>query len=105
MTEQDHIVARELPVLLPTGEEQSDPIVGVSGIIDLVLREPETEELIVVDYKTDHIEDGQDLADHASHYAPQLSAYAEALRQAFDLEASPRTELWFVASDRVWRSS
>jgi ATP-dependent helicase/nuclease subunit A len=103
--ERDQIVARELPVLLPTGGEDHEPIAGVTGIIDLVLRDRQTEELIIVDYKTDEIENEATLTDRAAHYGPQLSTYAKALRQALGLEQAPPTELWFLSSDQVWRSS
>ena len=81
------------------------PIAGISGVIDLLLRDPESGELLVVDYKTDQVDDEQALAERAAHYHPQLATYAEALKQALDLDNAPPTELWFVTSDRVWRSS
>ena len=103
--QRDLIVARELPVLLPADGEIPGPIAGVSGIIDLVLHDPRTDELLVIDYKTDEVEDEKAVADRAARYEPQLSTYAEALRQALGLEQAPRTELWFVSTDKVWRSS
>ena len=102
---RDDVVARELPILLPPDDEPFGPIAGISGVIDLLLRDPESGELLVVDYKTDQVDDEQALAERAAHYHPQLATYAEALKQALDLDNAPPTELWFVTSDRVWRSS
>jgi ATP-dependent helicase/nuclease subunit A len=103
--QRDRIVARELPVLLPAPDSEIGPIAGISGIVDLVLRVPESDNFLVVDYKTDDIHDESELAARAAHYRPQLDVYANALQQAFSLPARPGTEIWFVGSDAVWRSS
>ena len=94
-----HVVARELPVLLPPRE--GDPALGyVSGAIDLVYRDPEDGAFVVVDYKTDRVSGEVELADRAKAYLEQGEIYVRALRESLDLEADPRLELWFLAADR-----
>jgi ATP-dependent helicase/nuclease subunit A len=95
-----HVVARELPVLLPPAA--GDGAVGfVSGSLDLVYRDPDTEQLVVVDIKTDALQDdARALAERAERHARQGEAYCRALREGLSLAADPRFELWFVAADR-----
>jgi hypothetical protein len=50
-----HVVARELPVLLPAGEDDV-ALAFVAGAVDLVYRDPDSDELVIVDYKTDVLE-------------------------------------------------
>ncbi len=103
------IVARELPVLLPpapAAEDPADPAsappVGfVAGAIDLLYRDPETGGLVVADYKTDAVEGEAELAARAAAYAPQGAVYVRAVREALELPADPRFELWFLRADRV----
>ncbi len=98
----DQVVARECPVLLPAGAgEPAGPIVAVSGIVDLVLRGSDGR-YTVVDFKTDRLEDGDELERRAAVYAGQLDTYATALAQALDLEDPPGQELWFLWPDRSW---
>jgi ATP-dependent exoDNAse (exonuclease V) beta subunit len=59
---------------------------------------------VIADYKTDRVEGDEEVAARAAAYAPQEAIYAEALRQALDLDEPPRAELWFLWADRVWRS-
>jgi ATP-dependent helicase/nuclease subunit A len=97
---RDLVVARELPVLLAPSAE--DAAVGyVAGSIDLVHRDPERGELVVVDYKTDGTlsEDPHDPRRDA--YRRQGAAYQRALRDALGLAALPRFELWWLAHGRV----
>jgi ATP-dependent exoDNAse (exonuclease V) beta subunit len=70
--------------------------------VDLLLREPQGESYLIVDYKTDEVESEAALAARADHYRPQLTIYAEAVRQALDLPQLPETELWFLWADRRW---
>ena len=94
-----HVVARELPVLLPAlpGDEA---LCFVAGAIDLVYRDPDSGEWVIVDYKTDVVGDAAALEAHAQSYAGQGAIYRRALRGALGLAAPPRFELWFLASDR-----
>jgi ATP-dependent helicase/nuclease subunit A len=95
-----HVVARELPLLLPPSPE--DEAVGyLAGSIDLVFRDPDGGEWVVVDYKTDR-SPAEDPADprHAD-YRRQGSVYRRALMQALELPSAPRLELWWLAQDRI----
>jgi len=120
-----HVLARELPMLLapegdggdateppdepatgdgeaPHGDGEPGPPVGfVSGAIDLLYRDPETGEVVVVDYKTDRTADEAALTARAGLYASQGTAYARAVQRALGLAAPPRVELWFLRADRV----
>ncbi|MFL6291760.1 MAG: PD-(D/E)XK nuclease family protein, partial [Thermoanaerobaculia bacterium] len=92
---REHVLARELPVLLPP----SGHAVGVvSGTIDLLYRDPATGRLVVADYKTDNPEV---VEARAAVYAPQGATYVRALKDALALEEPPRFELWFLQADRV----
>jgi ATP-dependent helicase/nuclease subunit A len=96
------VVARELPVF--GWEEPGDgPGAVVSGIVDLVYRDPENGRLVVADYKTDALDDEAAVEERARVYEPQVAAYAKILRDALDLEEEPHTELWFLAADRIVR--
>jgi hypothetical protein len=106
LTEQpERVVARELPVLSPALDTGSHAIAGISGTIDLVLRDDESDGLVVIDFKTDDISATEDLDQYADRYVQQISTYSAALQDALELPQRPRAELWFVACDRVWRSS
>lgn len=92
---REHVLARELPVLLPP----SGNAVGVvSGTIDLLYRDPATGRLVVADYKTD---DPETVESRVAVYAPQGATYVRALEDALALEEAPRFELWFLQADRV----
>ncbi|MCG6948751.1 MAG: UvrD-helicase domain-containing protein [Acidobacteria bacterium] len=96
------IVARELPVY--GWEERDDGPEGVvSGIVDLVYRDPDDGRLVVADYKTDAVDGGDALEDRAKVYEPQVTAYAKILRVALDLDEDPLVELWFLAADQIKR--
>jgi ATP-dependent helicase/nuclease subunit A len=94
------VVARELPLLLPPSGE-SGPLGFVAARVDLVVGDPESGELVVVDYKTDAAADDAALAVHAARYAPQVELYCRGLQAALDLDRPPRGELWFLAADEV----
>jgi ATP-dependent exoDNAse (exonuclease V) beta subunit len=87
---------REVPVLLPPEVEGDGPVGYVAGVIDLLLREPATGEIVVVDYKTDEVEAGEELERRAAAYALQGRVYARAVRDALGLPSPPRVELWFL---------
>lgn len=95
------IVARELPVLLPPREAPHAPVGVVTGAVDLVYRDPDTGRLVIADYKTDEVEDPEEIARRAAVYAPQGATYVRALQEALDLPQAPRFELWFLRADRV----
>jgi ATP-dependent exoDNAse (exonuclease V) beta subunit len=93
------IVARELPVLLaPAGPE--DPVGFWSGSIDFLYWDPEAEEYVVADYKTDRVTPGR-AHELAAHYRPQGEVYTRAVQAALGLPACPRFELWFLAPGEV----
>lgn len=52
----------------------------VEGLIDLLYETPDG--LVVVDYKTDGVRSSADIDTLASHYSPQLSAYARGVSEA-----------------------
>lgn len=97
-----HVLARELPVLLPPGDGPEVPVGALTGAIDLLYRDPQTGELVVADYKTDSPER---LNERSDAYAAQLAPYAEAIRAALHLPSPPRSELWFVAAGKIVRVS
>jgi ATP-dependent helicase/nuclease subunit A len=98
---QPHVVARELPVLLPPAEAGEGPVGYVSGAIDLLYHDPDSGELVVVDFKTDRIPDDATLKERTGAYAPQGRLYARALHEALALAQPPRIEFWFLAAERV----
>jgi ATP-dependent helicase/nuclease subunit A len=97
----DCLVARELPLLAPPSSGPDAPVGYVAGAIDLVYLDPDSGELVVVDYKTDRVPDEAALQDRASAYLLQGRVYAEAVRDALGLGYRPRVELWFLSVDRV----
>jgi ATP-dependent helicase/nuclease subunit A len=97
----DRVVARELPVLLPPGAAADDPVGFVAGAVDLVHRDPQTDALVVVDYKTDLVESDAELEERAAGYRSQGAAYVRAVQEALALPEPPRFELWFLHAGRV----
>jgi ATP-dependent helicase/nuclease subunit A len=95
------ILGREVPVLLPPGSE-SEALGFVSGTIDLLYRDPETGQPVIVDFKTDLVETEEELAARAKAYAAQEEVYARAIQQALDLPTLPRAQLWFLWADQMW---
>ncbi|MDY7094388.1 MAG: UvrD-helicase domain-containing protein [Acidobacteriota bacterium] len=111
---EDAVLARELSVLLPPEPvlrepALKDPQLGdnsavgfVSGIIDLVYRDPETGEVVLADFKTDEIADGDDgLQRRTDAYRSQGEIYRRALKEALSLPVAPRFELWYLYADRI----
>ncbi len=92
---EGHVLARELPVLLPPGEGDASPVGIVSGAIDLLYRDPEDGRIVIADYKTDEVETEEEIQARARVYAPQGAVYARAVREALEIE-EPRFELWFL---------
>ena len=97
-----NVLSRELPVLL-WSEEEGAPGAVVSGIVDLIYRDPEDGRLVVADYKTDRREDAESRAERTQVYEPQVRIYVRALQKALNLDHEPHTELWFLAADRIVR--
>ena len=94
------MIARELPVLLPPDEGSEGPVGFTAGAVDLLYRDPRTDEVVVVDFKTDHVE-GEELQARAAGYSGQCAAYARAVQEALGLESPPREELWFLQAGEV----
>ncbi len=90
------IVARELPVLLPSGADEAGPVGCVEGVLDLVYVDPDSGRYVVADYKTDARVEGR-----VEAYAGQLEVYARALHEGLRLDEPPRRELWFLRADRI----
>jgi ATP-dependent helicase/nuclease subunit A len=95
-----HVIARELPVLLPPAEGEGAPVGFVSGAADLLYRDPADGGFVVADFKTGAVTDAK-LGAAAAAFAAQGQAYAGAVQDALGLPVRPRFELWFV---RVGRS-
>jgi ATP-dependent exoDNAse (exonuclease V) beta subunit len=98
---KDHVLARELPVLLPPGEGEHSPVGIVSGAIDLLYRDPEDGRIVIADYKTDEVETAEEIQNRAAVYAPQGAIYERAVREALEMEEAPRFELWFLRAGVV----
>jgi ATP-dependent helicase/nuclease subunit A len=101
-----HVVARELPVLLPPLASRAvsgapSPVAFVAGAIDLVYRDTSSGELVIVDYKTDDVASDAEIADRSRSYALQAAVYGRALAAALALPAPPRAELWFLSASRI----
>jgi ATP-dependent helicase/nuclease subunit A len=94
----DRVLARELPLLLPPGDDAVGAIVGTA---DLVYRD--NDRLVVADYKTDAVVGEAEFQQRADVYRPQLELYARALTEALDLSEPPVMELWFLHADRIVR--
>jgi ATP-dependent helicase/nuclease subunit A len=91
-----HVLARELPVLLPPGEGKDSPVGIVTGAIDLLYRDPEDGRIVIADYKTDEVETEEEIRARAAVYAPQGAVYARAVQEALEIAEGPRFELWFL---------
>ncbi|MFY9823046.1 MAG: PD-(D/E)XK nuclease family protein, partial [Thermoanaerobaculia bacterium] len=98
---KNHVLARELPILLPPGDGDRSPAGVVSGAIDLLYRDPgDGGRIVIVDYKTDEVATAA-MPARAAVYAPQGELYARAIREALELAERPRFELWFLRVGRV----
>ncbi len=100
------VLARELPVLLRAlGEDDrthpDGPVAFLAGSVDLLYRCPDAGLPVVADYKTDRIEEGDEIAERVRVYAPQAATYARAVQEALGLPERPRAELWFLWPGRV----
>ncbi|NQW17029.1 MAG: UvrD-helicase domain-containing protein [Chloroflexi bacterium] len=84
---------REAYVGVPVVEGES----GLEGFIDLAF-EDENGDLVIIDFKTDRVGDGDVLAEASAPYRMQLGVYAHAIAQATGLRVS---EAWLVFSRRA----
>jgi ATP-dependent helicase/nuclease subunit A len=98
----DQIVSRELSVLGPPSDD-AGPVGFYAGTIDLVYRDLDNDQFVVVDYKTDAIAEPEALQQRADTYAEQGSVYRHALQGALDLSYTPRFELWFLDADEIFQ--
>ncbi|HEV7786948.1 MAG TPA: 3'-5' exonuclease, partial [Thermoanaerobaculia bacterium] len=101
---KDHLLARELPVLLPPGEGEHSPVGVVSGAIDLLYRDPDGGKIVIADYKTDEVKTEKEMRGRAVVYASQGALYARAIQEALELAELPRFELWFLRVGIVVRA-
>jgi len=101
LTIAEHVVARELPVLLPPPDGDIGPVGFVAGAVDLLYRDPASGALVVADYKTDAVERPAELADRAKAYAAQGAQYVRAVCEGLRLSEKPRFELWFLNAGRI----
>jgi ATP-dependent exoDNAse (exonuclease V) beta subunit len=76
------------------------PVGFIAGAVDLLYRDAASGELVIADYKTDEVA-GAEVAGRAALYASQGEVYVRAVRDALDLDAAPRFELWFVHAGAV----
>jgi ATP-dependent exoDNAse (exonuclease V) beta subunit len=95
-------LAREVPILVPPLEPDSGPVGFITGFIDLLHQHPESGHWIIVDYKTDQVEERADLEDRAGTYLLQEAVYSRAIQESLNLERPPTTQLWFIWPDVLW---
>jgi ATP-dependent exoDNAse (exonuclease V) beta subunit len=91
-----HVIARELPVLLPPGQGERSAVGFVSGAIDLLYRDPQGGSIVVADYKTDRVESPDQIRERVRIYQGQGGIYLRGIREALDLKGDFRFELWFL---------
>ncbi len=95
------MVVRELPLLISPGDEEGAPAGFVSGVVDLLYRDPVDGKLVIADYKTDRVSPDVDLGEHGRAYAHQGQAYQRGVREAFSLAYLPRFELWYLRRGEI----
>ena len=71
----------------------------LQGVVDCCIEENGT--LTVIDYKTDSVRTPKELQERAEHYAPQLRAYAAALRRMLGKEVKSCVLYFINASQAV----
>ncbi len=107
MRQHAAILRREIPVYFPVeiepalaSEHSKDPLdrTMVRGRLDVVIPLPNG--VIVIDYKTDNVND-QTLAGRAAEYAGQMKAYEEAFAQISGL-AVKQSYLVFLTPRKVF---
>ncbi len=94
---QGRLLGREVPVLL-AAEPGDEAIGALTGSVDALLQDPVSDELVIVDFKTERV--GGALArDRAERYRGQLARYAKGVQRALSPRRPPRCELWFLWGD------
>ena len=89
-------------MILPAGDaHEAGPLDAWTGAVDLVYRDPETDAIVVADYKTDVLASAEQRAERTAIYASQLKRYARAVGEALGLESEPRREIWWLADDSL----
>ena len=96
------IKARALPVLLPPPPGADAPTGFLAGEIDLLVADPQSGSLLVIDFKTEDIP-AAEVPERAAHYRVQGMAYCQAVAAALGLEQPPELELWFLLPGIVIR--
>jgi ATP-dependent exoDNAse (exonuclease V) beta subunit len=96
------IIGREIAIIAPPDPDRG-PVGALTGFVDLVYRDPDDGRVVVADYKTDHVDGEEAIAERTGIYEPQVRTYARALREALNLDHEPHVELWFLAADRIVR--
>lgn len=103
---KDHLIGREVPVVLAPDPDETPEVNGpvgcFAGSIDLLYRDPSSGELVVADFKTDRLSTSEQIEERAGAYTTQLLRYARATKEAFALDYLPRAELWFLCCDTIW---
>ena len=98
------VVGREVPVILPPDRSTLQPLGYVAGSIDLVARDDQGR-FTVIDFKTDAIEQPEEIRLRAEAYHRQEMLYATALAESLDLGDLPDCQLWFIWPDHLWNNS
>lgn len=96
-------LAREVPILVPPTDPDSGPVGFVTGFIDLLYRDAETGAWVIVDYKTDRLEEAAQIQVRAAAYSLQERVYARALEESLGLDQRPASQLWFIWPDVLWQ--
>jgi len=101
---RDHIIARELPLLLaPDGDE--GPVGLFAGAVDLLYSDPQSGHLVVADYKTDFIASSEEMEGLCAIYSSQGSLYIKALKEMLGEKEAVEFELWFLQADAIRKVS
>lgn len=95
--EEVEVIGVEVPMTLRSSGVEG-PVVAWVGTIDLIFRDPDSNRLVVADFKTTSVNGGDPEA-IAARYRGQGDAYTEALRSALNLADRPVFEVWFVEID------
>jgi ATP-dependent exoDNAse (exonuclease V) beta subunit len=94
--EASEILGTEVPLLMASGT--AGPVGAWVGSIDLLYRCPETNDVVVADYKTDRV-GNQDPKVVAEHHRAQGAVYTQAVQAALGLDHPPKFEVWLIEKD------
>ncbi len=107
---ESRVVARELPLLVArqVTDQIEDPEPGAGsaldghvGTLDLLYLDPEGDQLVIADFKSDALADESEVEGRIAAYRSQLGLYGRAVRDALGLVETPRLELWLLGLDRI----